>query len=78
MNVQLSKVVPSQDGYYLMKFNEAGGLHLVLIQTQLDGQRVIMPQLHQKKQIIIHINDNHGPLLSEAFFSIHPIIVTLV
>jgi hypothetical protein len=78
MNIQLTHDIPSQDGYYLMKFNCSGGLHLVLIQTQIDKTRVIIPQSHNKKQISIQINDNHGPLLSEAYYSIEPIIVTLV
>jgi hypothetical protein len=78
MNVQMTHEIPLQDGYYLMKFNHSGGLHLVLIQTQLDKTRVIIPQTHTKKQLIIQINDNHGPLLSEAYFSVEPILVTLV
>jgi hypothetical protein len=42
MNIKLVQVTPREDGYYLVKFGEQGGLHLVLIQTELDGQRVIL------------------------------------
>jgi len=78
MNVQMTHEIPTKDGYYLMKFNETGGLHLVLIQTQIDKIRVILPQSHTQRQISIQINDNHGPLLREAYYSLEPIIVTLV
>jgi len=43
MHVLLSQRPPTQDGYYLVRFGEVGGLHLVLIQTELDGRRVILP-----------------------------------
>jgi hypothetical protein len=78
MNVELSKVIPSEDGYYLMKFNNTGGLYLVLIQTQLNKVRVIIPQSHSPKQLLIQINDNHGPLLSDAYFSVEPLKITLI
>ena len=45
MKITLTQTIPSQDGYYLIKFSEQGGLHLVLLQTELDGRRVIVPDV---------------------------------
>lgn len=43
MDVCLRQVTPEQDGYYLVRFSETGGLHLVLLQTEFDGRRTIIP-----------------------------------
>lgn len=53
MQIQLSQVIPKQDGYYLVKFNARGGLHLVLIQTELDGKKTIISDTGKK----LFIND---------------------
>jgi hypothetical protein len=45
MTVKLIQQIPKQDGYYLVKFSETGGLHLVLVQTEIDGKRVIFPDI---------------------------------
>lgn len=37
MHVKLVKTIPKRDGYYLVKFHNMGGLHLVMVQTMLDG-----------------------------------------
>ena len=43
MSIKLIHQIPSKDGYYLMRFHPTSGLHLVLIQTQLDGSRIMIP-----------------------------------
>jgi hypothetical protein len=74
MNIKLINRIPTEDGYFLMKFKDGGGPHLVLIQTQLDGTRVMIPENYNlKKQIIIKINQAHGVVFGEAWFSETPI-----
>jgi hypothetical protein len=48
MQIQLTPQIPKEDGYYLVRFGEAGGLHLVVIQTQLDGSRLVFADTHKK------------------------------
>jgi hypothetical protein len=37
MKIQLTRTPPNKDGYYLVKFHAKGGIHLVFVQTMLDG-----------------------------------------
>jgi len=39
INIRLFNQIPISDGYYIMKFNQMGGIHLALITTFLDGER---------------------------------------
>jgi hypothetical protein len=48
MNVILKQQVPILDGYYLVRFGESSGLHLVLVQTELDGKRNIIADTGKK------------------------------
>jgi hypothetical protein len=77
MNVRLVSKIPSQDGYFLMKCNQQGGLHLVLIQTNLDGSRVLIPDNYfkLKNQIMIGINEAHAEIFREALFSESPLVI---
>lgn len=75
MDIKLSQNIPVEDGYYLMKFDSVGGIHLVLIQTNLSGERTIIPETFTKKQIFIHINESHKDMLKNAYFSNEPIKV---
>jgi hypothetical protein len=72
VQIKLINKVPEEDGYYLMKFREGGGVHLVLIQTELDGRRVILPDVYIKKQVIIEIKKGHDDMLKNAFFTEEP------
>ena len=45
MNVKLVQTVPVQDGHYLVKFSRESGPHLVLVQTESDGSRVILTDI---------------------------------
>lgn len=42
MIATLVKDTPTKDGYYLVKFTDNSGLHLVLVQTMFDGKRVLV------------------------------------
>lgn len=48
MNVLLKQQVPIVDGFYLVRFSESSGLHLVLVQTELDGKRNIIADTGKK------------------------------
>ena len=45
MKIKLVQKTPEETGYYLVRFGEQGGLHLVLFQKQLDNQFVILPDI---------------------------------
>lgn len=64
MQVKLFNQIPDKDGFYLFKFNSSSGLHLVLLQTQLDGSRILLPDDCKHKTII---NVNIG--LKDSLFS---------
>jgi hypothetical protein len=51
MQIKLVQTVPVKDGYYLVRFADQGGLHLVLVQTELDGKRVIIPDTCPFKRV---------------------------
>lgn len=74
MKIQLSKQVPKADGYYLMQFSHIGGLHLVLIQTELDGSRVMIPD-DPKHYTTFKLNSVHSSVLKDALFTIEPLII---
>ncbi len=74
MKIKLSKEIPKEDGYFLMQFNEIGGLHLVLIQTELDGSRIMVPD-DPKHYRSIKINLPHNSIMQDALFSEEPIII---
>ena len=74
MNVKLVPKIPSKDGYYLMRFTPSGGLHLVIIQTRIDGSRVLLPDNPSRKMNVeIGINEAHASVFAEATFSETPI-----
>jgi hypothetical protein len=73
MQIKLINKVPDKDGYFFMKFGSHGGLHLVLIQIQLDGNRVILPDAFTKQQVVFEIKNEHNNLLKDALFSEEPI-----
>ena len=41
MKVTLTQKMP-EDGYHLVRFDKTGGLHLVLVQTMIDGKKEIV------------------------------------
>lgn len=41
MKIKLVQKIPEKDGYYLMRFAKFGGLHLVVLSTELDGCRTV-------------------------------------
>jgi hypothetical protein len=45
MEIKLIKSPPVKDGYYLVKFSNSGGLHLVLLQTDFDGRKRIVSDI---------------------------------
>lgn len=67
MNIQLINKIPSEDGYYLFRFNDKGGLHLVLIQTEIDGTRVLLPD--NSKVAPIRLNSKHEEVFRYSYFS---------
>ena len=70
MTIKLINKIPSQDGYYLMKFNPKAGLHLILIQTEFNGVRVLYPDSPKSQILTI---DFHTDVLQDALFSEEPI-----
>jgi len=82
VNIKLVQSIPKQAGYYLVRFGKHGGLHLVLIQIQLDGKKVIIPDvcpfknLRDKKALkclpkAVELYFNEFP--TEAWWSEEPI-----
>lgn len=41
MTINLTHAATFEDGYYLVRLTQVGGLHLILIQTTMDGQKEI-------------------------------------
>lgn len=74
MTIKLSKKIPVVDGYYLMKFSQTGGLHLVLIQTELDGSRVMIPD-DPKHYSSFKLDRAHNSVLQDSLFSEDAIII---
>ena len=72
MKIKLVQKIPSKDGYFLMKMSPSEGLHLVLIQTNLDGERVLIPDT-EKLQKILTLSDGHDSPFRLAYFSEEPI-----
>jgi hypothetical protein len=75
MNVELANRVPDKDGYYLVKMNSTAGLHLVLIQTDIAGNRSMVPDTFSSRTISISINEAHANLFKDALFSQTPITI---
>lgn len=84
MRIKLVQQVPKGDGYYLVKFSPTGGLHLILLQTELDGRRVIISDacpfrhLTEKKDLkcssqAVHLFFHDFP--EKAWWSEEPIYV---
>jgi hypothetical protein len=42
MEIKLKQCIPLEDGYYLAKFHANGGLHLVIVRSLPNGERVII------------------------------------
>ncbi len=68
MQIKLTQSIPSVDGYFLMKMSSTEGLHLVLIQTNLDGTRVLIPD-GGRQQKLVDIGRSHAELFKSAYFS---------
>lgn len=61
MNIELVNEVPKQDGYYLVRFGETGGLHLVLLRTNpITNERELLPDtvtsMKKTNPIRVHFN----------------------
>lgn len=83
MEIKLIQTQPKVDGYYLVKFDKNGGLHLVLIQTEIDGTRIIFPDICPFKNAknknlkclsdCSHLYYNQFPM--DAWWSEGPIVI---
>lgn len=70
MDIKLVPQIPVIDGYYLMKFNPSGNLHLVSIRKNDNGARVLVPiNFNKLKNIEISLNEAHANVFKEAVFS---------
>ncbi len=76
MKIKLSPKIPAEDGYFLMQFSQTGGLHLVLIQTDLGGERTMIPD--DKNCAIFKLNDSNSKIFKDAYFSQESIIIEKV
>jgi hypothetical protein len=75
MEIKLTNRIPSEDGYFLFKINPTAGLHLVLLQTDLAGNRSIIPDTFSSKSIVIGLNEAHESMFKDSLFSESPISI---
>lgn len=71
MTIQFIKGIPVKDGYYLIKFNPNGSIHLVKVTTEPDGTRAFKDSPFERMRLTL--DEAHAPITSEIFFSHEPL-----